>query len=910
MQDFAKSAGVRLLSEGRERLRALFFRAREERELDEELRSHIEMEIAANVGRGMSPEEARRQALIAFGGVEQFKEEVRDARRFGVLEDVASDLRWAVRRLTREPGYTVPAVMTLALGIGVTAAVFGLVNAVLIRPLPYPEADRLVVIRHAASRMDLPMNGVSPGIANYYRAHNRVFEDIGVYVEHPRTLTDLSEPEQVRSALVTPGLVTVMRPAFALPPAAGGIDGVCISHALWVRRYGADPGIVGRTIRIGDTRRGVSCVLARGFQFPHPDTDVWDAWHSAERAENTSRASLRFLAYGGIARLRPATSLEEAERDLERLVRALPEAFPDVTTRQLEEMGLRAVVLPLKEAIIGDVRIALLLLLSAAAFLLLITWANATNLTLVRAERMRREVAVARALGASDGHLARRFLSESLCLGALGAALGLALATVAIDLRFGYAPDEIPRLREVAVDGAVLALTLGLSIASAGLLGVVALMSARGPNLVSTLAAARSRVTASRREQSGRRLLVAGQVALALTLLIGSALMVRSFWRLKQIDLGFEPQGALTFRLPSLPTEGPNYYHNIARLHDDILRRLRALPGVGAAEAGNIAGFPLTPVPSFYKAPIAAADRAREPADDWPWALFSFATPGYFQAMGIPLVRGRSFRTEDTGRDGHGVILSASLAHALFGDEDPIGRRVRWARRNGEPDYMVVGVAGDVPSESIRDGPARVFYFPNLYPPKADTITGVVHIHIPQDEFYVVKTHLPPSAVVPPIQRAIREVDPTLVMTQVGTLDELVAASMARTRLTMLLLLVAAATALALGMIGIYGVLAYAVSQRTKEIGVRIALGASPDAVVRMVVHQGALLALAGIAVGVLAAWGLARYLRSLLYEVSPSDPVAFAAMTVLLFVVALAASYVPARRAGRIDPVQALKVE
>ena len=831
--------------------------------------------------------------------------------------------RHALRRLIRQPGFSVPVALTLALGIGASAAVFALVNGILIRPLPYREADRLVVIRHAASRIDLPMNGISPGAADYYRAHNRVFEEIGVYVEHVRTLSDLGDPERVQTALVTPGVFSVLRtatsagrlidPADYEPPAgnvAGVVRGVLVSHDLWLRRYGADPSLIGRTIEIDRLRLRVVGVAEPGFHFPHAETQVWMAWGWPTTV--ASRASLSGLAYGSIARLKPGVSRADAERDLQRLVGTMPDAFPDVTRSLLDEMGLRAVVVPLKDAVVGDVRVALLLLLGAASFLLLITCANAVNLTLVRAERMRREVAVARALGASDGHLARRFLSESVCLAALAGALGFALAAVAIDLRFGFAPNEIPRLREVGVDGAVVALTLGLATLSGGLLGAVALASARRADLAGTLSGGLSRMTPGRREQIGRRVLVGAQVALALTLLIGSALMAQSFWRLKQVKLGFDPEGAVIFRLPVTPNAGAgrNYYHEVARIHAEVLGRVRALPGVDGVEAGNIAGFPLTPVPSFYKSRIAAADRGGVSADVWPYALFSFATPGYFQAMAIPLVRGRTFRWEDTGRVGHGVILSASLARALFGDQDPIGRRVRWARPSRDPDYTVVGVAGDVPSETIRDGPSKVLYFPNLYPPKADTITGVVHDYIPDDEVYVVRTQLPTAAIVSTIRRLIHEVDPKLAITQVGTLGELVAGSVARTRLTMLLVLVAAGTALCLGVIGIYGILSYAVSQRTSELGLRIALGASPKAVVRMVVRQGALLALAGIALGIVSALALTRYLRTLLYEVSPTDPVAFVVMTALLFGVALAASYVPARRAALVDPVVALRHE
>lgn len=911
-----------LLSQVRVRLQALVCRTRAERELAEELRVHVDMETEANLARGFDIEEARRRALLAVGGVERVKEEVRDARSWGLLEDMVVDLRYAVRRLRREPGFSVPVIATLSLGIGVTVAVFGLANAVLLRPLPYPEADRLVAIRHTASKAELPMGGITPGLADYYRANSRVFEDVGLYIEHVGTLTDLDRAERVDWAFATPGFFSVLGakarlgrltiPADYEPPALdrnGEVRSVVISHALWTRRYGADPGVIGRSIEVDGHKQTVVGVTEPGFQFPRPETDIWFAFGWG--ADQAARASLQALGYSGIARLKPGVSEAEAQRDLDRLTRALPDRFPDVTVHQLEDMGFRAVPVPLKREIIGSVREAVLLLAATAAFLLLITWANATNLTLVRAERLRREVAVARALGAGAGHLARRFVSESLVLAGVGGAIGLALAAVAIRVRFGFAPDDIPRLREVTVDGAVLGLAVGLALASGALLGAVALVSGGQPRLITALTGAGGRMTSGRREQLGRRVLVTAQVALALMLLIASALMAQSFWRLKQVKLGFDPDGAVVFRL-SVPGmgRGPNYFDGVARVHDEVLRRLRALPGVQAADAASTSAFPLTPVPAYYYRALAMAGAASAPPGGWPYGLLSFATPGYFQTMGIPLLRGRTFRWEDTGRVGYGVILSASLAKALFSDVDPIGRRVRWARPSRDPDYTVVGVAGDVPSEALRDGPSKAFYFPNLYPPKADTITGVVHDYIPDDEFYVVRTRLPLAAIFPSMQRIVHEVDARLAITQAGTLDKVVADSMARARLTMLLLIVAAMTALALGVIGIYGVLAYSVSRRANEMGIRIALGANPGAVVGMVVRQGTALAMTGVVAGLLAAFALTRYLRSLLYEVSPTQPLAFASMAALLLLVGAAASYLPARRAGRIDPVQALRRE
>jgi putative ABC transport system permease protein len=894
---------VRLLSEVRERLRALVFRSREDRELDEELDFHVEAIIEENLRRGMGVEEARRQAALTIGGVQRVKEEVRDARGTRPLEDLVRDFRFALRRLVRERAFSIPTVATTALGIGVTTAVFAMVNAILLRPLPYADADRLVEVRHVAKQGELAVTGLSPGTFLHYRAGNRSFEGIAVYRDHAETLTDADAPEQVRVAQVSAGLFSVLRTTphrgrFPNPVDVdpGSPGGVIISHRLWVRRYGADPEIVGRTIELDRRPAMVVGVAQPGFHFPHPDTHVW----------TTSQMEGLFRRFGNqmggyylsaVARLERGVSVEAAGRDLDRLVRTLPDAFPGVTAKELEAMGFRAVVAPLKEAIVGNVRAALLVLSATAGFLLLITWANATSLGMLRAEAKRKEVALERALGATDGRLARRFLCESVLLAILGGTMGFILARLAIGLRFGFAPEQIPRLGEVGVDWFVAGFALALSLVTAILLATVSLLLARRPGVAGALVGALGRVTAGRREQVGRQLLVAGQIALALTLLIGSALMAQSYWKLARVELGFDPEGALTFHLP-LPSGAYRDPQATALFHHEMLGRLRALPGVKAAEAATTSVFPLTPVPEYTITRVVVPDRSRSDSTTAPQALFGYATPGYFRAMGIRVVQGSTF--EGIGnRELPDVILSAAMARTLFDDEDPIGRRVQFYPGGS---YRVVGVVGDVPSRSIREGPSSVVYIPNLFP-------GVPRVAL-HDEQYVVRTSLPPTSLVRAVRQTIDDVDPKLVMTRIGTLDDLVAGSLARARLTMLLLLVGAATALFLGVIGIYGVLSYAVRQRTSELGVRIALGASPGAVVGMVVRQGALLAVGGIAAGLVAAFALTRFVRSLLYEVSPSDPAAFAGMAALLFAVALAASYVPARRAGRIDPVRALKAE
>lgn len=898
---------MRLLSEARERLRALLFRGAEEAELDEELRFHVEMETEANLARGMSADEARRQALIAFGGMERFREEVRAARGVGFLEGPWRGLRFAVRRLVRDRGFSVPVIATLALGIGATTAIFALVNAVLLQPLPYPDSGRLVAVRHAAPGWGLSEAGQSDGTYLHYRSGNRTFEEMGVYYESSQILTDGDEAERIRVAMTTPSTFSVLgvRPfrgrLFTPADTERAAWVVMISHDLWVRRYGADPGIIGSTIEInrGEPREVVG-VMPPGFDFPSPDTDLW--WGMGAEA---SEAGMDDLWMSGIGRLRNGISPGDAEADLQRLVLTLPAAYPEVTPELLGEGRLQAVVTPFKDVVVGDARPALMLLLATAGFVLLVALANVANLVLVRAERQRREVAVAKALGAGRLQLAGRFLAESMVLAAVAGALGSLVAYAGVELRFGFGTGRIPRLHELGLEGAV-PVAVGLSILSGALLAFIGLVRTGRPDLAGTLRGSTGRATARRETSYVQRLLVATQVGLALTLLIGSALMVQSLRRLQQIDLGFDPENVLTFET-TLPTVQYLRYHDIVRFELEVLERLRAVPGVSAAEGTAI--LPLTSASSFDQPEPILPDGTPVGVNGLaPRGIVGSATPGYFDAMRIPLLAGRTFEPGDFRGEAPAVVLSDGLARALFRGEDAVGRRVRLANHPREPAYTVVGVVGGVPGEALAEGPAHMLYFPVLPWPDPAANPPIPYFH--RSPTIVVRTDVAPASLVATTRRIVRDIDPKVPVVRVQPMEEHVRASMARPRVTMVLLLVAAASALLLGTIGIYGVLAYAVSQRTSELGVRLALGARPAGVVRMVVRQGALLALAGIAAGLLAAFALTRFLRSLLYEVNPFDPATYALIAGLLFGVAIAASYLPARRAAGIDPASALRAE
>lgn len=834
------------------------------------------------------------------------------------------EIRLAVRRLIGEPGLSVPAIATMAIGIGVAASVFALVDGVLLQPLPYPDPERLVSIRHDASGTELTSDRVSPGLLLHYRDGSRVFETVAGYNEMSFTFTDGSEAERVLASVVTPELFSVLQvvPQLGRVPVASddrfddstntGTLGVLLGHDLWVRRYGADPDILGRTIEIdGEPRAVVVGVAQQGFSFPNAATEAWLV-QVPEKLPWSRRAEVREGLYmGAIGRLRSGVTLEQAEVDLNRLIHGLPAAFPDVTADDISELGLRAEIRPFKDEIVGDVRVTLLLVLASGAFLLLVTWANVANLLLLRTHHRRVEIGITRALGATEPRVALRLLSESLVLTLAGGLIGLALASAATQARFGFAPHQLPRLDEVGVNAAVIGVTVMLAVVSGILMSVICLASTRQRVAGPALSALRSRsATPDREGQMGRKVLVGAQLALALTLLVGSGLMVRTFSQLRQVDLGFRADGALSFYLPITHLGSGARYQPVAQLHDRVLRRLREVPGVDAVEAASHSVFPLTVRGSNDLPQIARAEERTATAEPWPRALPGYATPGYFEAMGIPLIAGRPFRSEDTSWDAPGVILSQSLARDLFDHTDPIGRRVAFASFPSWADLSVVGVVGDVPGTTLREGNSKTIYLPNLYPAIVGAGTEAPYWYVPFWEMYVIRTDRDFASLVPELRRAVHEVDPRLPMMDIASLDDIVREATAQEGVVMRLLLVSGATALLLGAIGIYGVLAYSVRRRAGEIGIRLALGASPLRVTRLVVAHGAAVSVAGIAAGLAAAVLLTRFIASLLYETSPTDPVTLAVVSLLLFGVALAASYIPARRASRIDPAQALRAE
>jgi putative ABC transport system permease protein len=718
------------------------------------------------------------------------------------------------------------------------------------------------------------------------------------------SITDSENPERIRAALVTPGVLHVL----GVQPLLGrgfnddddGGRSVILSHDLWQSRYAGDADVVGRTVRINSVEREIIGVLPAGVAFPRPGTQML---FGSGPGTTASRADLDNLYMEAIGRLRPGVTVADAEAELARLIATLPDRYGDVTSAQLADAHITPQVRPLAESITGEVRPALLLLLCTAVFVLLIAVANVANLVLVRAEHQRREVAVERALGAGSRAIALRFISEYALLTLAGASLGVALAHVAVQTRFGFDAWHLPRLEQVTLTGRALGLAGVAALASAAFLALVAIGRTSRVDVQATVKGSLQRTTMSRESRLAQQGLSAVQVALACALLVASAVMVQSVVRLQAVPLGFDAAGVVAFDV-ALPVRQYSGYAAQAGFHDELAARLRASPGIRAV--GAVSDLPLTALPNWFDAPVLAPDMPRPQV--LPVISMRSASPEYFDAMGIPLLRGRTFEPADLRDDGAGVILAASVAHTLFGTLDVLGRTIELSDQRAVP-LTVVGVAGDVRDAALTAPAASLVYLPALGVTRVTEGNASIPMW-PGEMTFVVRSALPPATLIPAIRAALRELDPTLPVAYPRTLDDLVAAGSARARMTAWLLVAGAAGALLLGVVGIYGVITFGVSRRTPELALRIALGATPRVVTMMVLRQGAIIAILGVVGGIAAALALTRLLAGLLFEVSPRDPGTFVLVPLVMLLVALAASAVPAGRAARTDPKAALSAD
>jgi predicted permease len=866
------------------------------RELDEELRFHLEMRTEQLIAEGWAPDAARAEALRQFGDLDDavaycrradaFREQKR--MRTEYLAELRRDLASAVRGLRRAPGFSLVAILTLALGIGATTAIFSAVRGILLRPLPFPEPDRVMMVLSTYKGARFPYT--SPANFADWQTRTRSFSHLVAYTDGRAVLTGNGKPEEIPTAMVgadffaTLGLGPVAgRIQFSPAEAAWqGPDVVILGESIWRARFGADPSLVGRTIILDGRPHQVIGIAPSAATFP-AGTIAWLPYTYDPAQLASSRAAVYLSVIG---RLAPGVSVAMADADIAGIAAVLAKEYPEANER------LGATVTPLQRWIVGDLDRPLAILLAGVGFVFLIACGNVANLLVVRGISRRGELAVRMALGAGRGRLVRQLATESLVLALLGAAGGIALAVLGTRLFVALAPDSIPRLADVRIDPLVLAFGLAAGFVSGLGFG---LFPARW-------AAAQDPADALRREGRGsgagvgvraRRLLVVAEVALSVILLAGAGLLIRSFDRLLRVDPGFQAADVVAFGLHLPDTRYSTDERQVA-FATELVDRIRRLPGVRSADVGT--GLPLSSFQLNFS--FTVSGRPVTPTA-MPAAEVRVVGAGYFETIGIRVIRGRGFGAEDRPGSPRALIANQAAVRRFFPDEDPIGKHLKfgWGRAGGALEGDIVGVAADVRQWSLAQDAVPQFWVAfDQWPVAAMQV--------------VIRTAPGNRGVVSGAERIVHELDPDLAVSGTRTLESVVADSIAQPRFYTVLLSAFALVAIALSTIGIYGVTAYLVGSRTREIGVRVALGASRRDLVRLVAAEGIGLAAIGLVIGAVGALGLSRLMTALLYGVPPSDPVTYAGVSIVLLAAAAGACWIPARRATRVSPMSAIRVE
>ena len=803
------------------------------------------------------------------------------------------DLRHGLRSLAKRPGLTVVALVTLALGIGVNTAIFSAVDSVLLRPLPFKDPDRVMAVWEHTPHLGILRNEFAP--ANYFdlRKQNTVFEGLGAFGQLSANQTGEGDPEQLEGQLVTANVFSILGVApqlgrtFAADEDQKGREYVAVlSHSLWQRRFNRDPGIINRTITLNGESFTVVGVMPEGFFFPERETELWLPW-AMEEGQAEGRGDHYFRL---VARLKPGVTREQANAESEAIAARLAGEYPRTNE------GLGFVVNSFHQDYIGDLRRPMLILFAAVGLVLLIACANVANLLLAQATTRRREIAIRMALGASRWTIARQLLTESLLLAAAGGLLGSLGAIWGVEALSKLLPESLSKLQAISVDSRVFLFTGAVTILTALAFGVIPALHATRANPGDALAETSRDVAGGLSGRYLRRLLVIAEVALAVVLLAAAGLLIRSFHRLNQVDLGFKPDNLLTMRMV-LPM--PKYRQAETRraFFDEMLRRVSEIPGVEAA--GINTRLPLST--SGMKFSFSIEGQTMPSDSNLPFAIYRVVNPDYFRAMGIPLQRGRVFDTRDSAESTPVFLVNRRLAEQFWPGEDPTGKRLKIGPADSpNPWVTIVGVVGDVRQTGLYGEQLA-----ELYAPYAQERRSWMS---PRD--LVVRTSGDAAAVAGAVRKAVWQVDKDQPVSNVRTMDEVFAATVSRERFQTLLLALFAALALVLACVGLYGVISYAVARRTHEIGVRMALGAQPGDVLKLVLRQGMTLTFAGLVFGIAGALAVTRVMTDLLFGVTATDAVTFISVGVLLIVVAFLACYVPARRATKVDPLIALRYE
>ncbi len=874
------------------RLRASLRRGKTESEMERELRIHLEMETAENIRRGMSEEEARRAALRSFGGVEQTKETYRDIARFRLFEDLWQDLRYGARMLRTHPGFTLVAALTLSLGIGANTAVFSVVNAVLLRPLPYADPDRLVMAspyRHATDGYTV----LSPDFLDW-RAQSQSFEQIAAYTTGTADLTRIGDPERLTAGMVSAELFatlgvtpTLGRSFTAAEDQPNGASAVILSHNLWQRRFGSDPQLIGRAITLDGQSRTVIGIMAPGFQFP-AELDVWLPLALESGPELRRR---RMAIVNVVGRLRPGVTQETARADLTTILQRMSQPTPGSTSgTYYPSPDVQVRVIKLHERLVGDTQRALLVLFGAVAFVLLIACANVANLLLARASARQKEMAIRAAVGAGRLRLVRQLLAESLLLSLVGGGAGLLVAIWGVKMLARMNPDGVARLQESSVDGRVLGFTCVVAVLTGLLAGVFPALQASKTDMNETLKAQSAMRPNGRGARRTLPALMIAEIALSLVLAVGAGLMIKSFMRLLAVPKGFNSEGVLTLALTPGRAKYPPGSLQLRAYYEGALARVQGLPGVRSA---SLASF--LPLAGRTRRQMAVQIEGRAPIQGG--FEVNCISPAYFGTMGLEMRSGRPITDQDGAVAPQVTVINETFARRFFPGENPIGRRLLV----GQTPKTIVGVAVDTRHFGLDQEVQPEIY--TSYLQDGSNAMRLVAQAAPGQNSEAGLASLAAA-----IHNQIRAMEPNEPVNQVITMDRRLSDSVAQRRYQTLLFGVFAAVALVIATVGIYGVISYSAGQRTHEIGIRMALGAQSGDVLRMVVGQGMRLTMIGAAIGVAAALGLTRVIESMLFEISATDPATFVSVTLLLVIVSLIASYIPARRATKVDPLLALR--
>ena len=876
-----------------------------EAEIVEEFSQHLTDEYEAAINRGASEEEARHAVFEELNASDFLSRELKrverrapanavvPGREGNLFADIGQDLRYGLRTLIKNPGFTIVAVIALALGIGANSAIFSVVNAVLLRPLPYKNPDQLVVIWENATHLGFPKDTPSPANFLDWRQQSTLFEGMAAFAERSFNLTGVGEPERLDGRRVSAnlfemlGVKPIVGRTFVPQEDQPGTKVVLLNESLWKRRFGGDPAVVGRAVNLNGEPYTVVGVLPQTVRLPTSGNWRDQVWVPlAFPSEEAASRGAHYLEV--IARMKPGMTLPKAQAEMDTIAARLAQQYPDFNARR------GAVVTPLHEEIVGKMKSPLLILLGAVAFVLLIACANVANLLLARAAVRQKEIALRLALGANRARLTKQLLVESVLLSLVGGLVGLGAAYFGLNVLTRFIPRDVAQADTITIDAKVLLFTLAVAVVTGLIFGLAPATQASHFNLNETLKEGGRDSGAGVRGKRLRNSLVIAEVATSFILLVGAGLLINSFVHLRTLDPGFRADHLLTLNVDLSEVKYPDTQRRTA-FFEEVTRRVQTLPGVqSVAVAGNL--------PFTYNGDstlIAVEGIPDPPIDQWPDVIYRTVGPGYLATMGIPLVRGRDFNDQDTLDTTPVVVISEKTAKHYWPNEDPIGKRLKTGATTSDvPWRTVIGVVKDVRQNDFIAEPKMQMYF--SYRQVKDLVANAL----------VVRTSVDPLSLATSVRNTIWAVDKDQPVANIDSMEHIVAGAVARQRFSMLLLAIFAGLALVLAAVGIYGVMSYSVAQQTREIGIRIALGAQRGDVLRMTVKEGLKLVGVGLLIGLISAFVLTRVMESLLFGISATDPVTFGIICVVLLIVATLASYIPALRAATVDPMVALRAQ